>query len=666
MGLRDRVTSFAESRLGLAITPVPTMQRLTEIASNFETFRLEASELAYHALNYVGGSPQDLLPERRARLAQRSRIAFIQDPLAGAEAQHLANFAFGRGVARPDAEEDRVQQVIDRAWSDPNNEEKMTGFAAQRRSSHSLLTQGELFDTLYVSGGRVRVGKLNPDEVFDIVTDPDDGGRPIYYVSHRKTTKWNVETHSYEATWETTEEGRPKITYYPHWRNLKDAEREREADAEGLLKPLPTIPEKLLAPGGAVVYHTAVNQLDGQLRGTPPWARSLRFYSAMNQFTEARVTMAQAAATFIAKQTMEGGSPDSIVKEASSILAQTGEIAASSFEARYGHDPDPSRRIGAQPGELPPNPGSWFVANEGMNLESLSLNSGAQAAQADGQIIRAPLAAASGFGQHYLGDASNANLATATSLELPSLMHVQAWQQYAEQRLSWFTDRSIEEAAKAGELGQELNADEDEEDSRPLGELYLQEDDSRATFERRTGKTLTYTFEMPYPGRRNLPDVTSTFTQTLSVDQGILAQSDTLMETLLTFLLKDGLQMDDAASKAQKIVKEVAKAREERQAQAEKQRQEQLAAAAAKGQGSSAQDPTTPAPDIRPGDQPAGATEPGDEMAEREWLPEDLRSTAREYGADTATLFDRIVRDPAVLTVKQLAAAGSNGNGAGG
>jgi hypothetical protein len=46
------------------------------------------------------------------------------------------------------------------------------------------------------------------------------------------------------------------------------------------------------------------------------------------------------------------------------------------------------------------------------------------------QIVRSPIAAAAGFGQHYLGDSSDANLATASTLELPATMRVQSWQQY--------------------------------------------------------------------------------------------------------------------------------------------------------------------------------------------------------------------------------------------
>jgi hypothetical protein len=95
-------------------------------------------------------------------------------------------------------------------------------------------------------------------------------------------------------------DGRPKVRYWPHWRNVDDARSEREmSDTTGEV-PLEEPPPDKLAKG--VVYHVAINQVGEQLRGNPPWARSLRFFTAMNVLTEAHVTMAQAASTFIARR----------------------------------------------------------------------------------------------------------------------------------------------------------------------------------------------------------------------------------------------------------------------------------------------------------------------------------------------------------------------------
>jgi hypothetical protein len=647
---RERAISLLEDTTGLTLQPKALVDRLQENNIHLEQFRAEAAELAYHTLDYFGGRPQEMVAESRKRLVQRSRVAFIHDPLAGAEAGLLANFSLGQGVEVPKAADERVQKIIDRAWMDPTNFEMFTSPSAQRRSSNSLLTQGNLLDTLYAKGGRIRVGKLAVDDVQDIVPDPEFRLRPIYYVGLRRKYRWNVEHDRPDFEAELEENGKPKVTYYPHWRNLRDAEQERK-DIPGL-EPLPVIPKEKQDPGGAVVYHTAINQLDEQLWGNPPWARTLRFYSAMNQFTEARVAMAQAASTFIARRVTKGG-PSDVVKAAGAVLAQTGELGTSELGGS-----DPLAPTQQQPGGLnPPLPGSWWVENEQSKLESLSLQSGAAAAQQDAAIIRSPLSAATSFGQHYLGDASNANLATATSLELPALMAVLAWQEVHEARLRWFVDRAIETAAQAGEFG---GIADPESESR-LSELRLCEADEKAELERRTKVKFDYSFSMPYPGRRNLPDVTGTVTSILAVGEGLLIENDEMMREALTFLFTHGWQVMDPAESVERVMKAHRKLIDERVKMAEKLAKEQ----AQLGAGGTPVDVPTDNPSTRSGDTPAGATPAKQEMGgaqEQEWLPAELRAPVDEFATETQRLFATTVAGPAIVAALKL---GGHRNGDG-
>lgn len=653
-GLRERLTTALVERTGLVVESVDRVKLLESTVEQFRQFRDEASELAYWTLDYFGGRPQEMVAERRIRLAQRSRVAFLHDPLAGAEAELRANFGFAGGVNLPQAKDPKVQAIIDAAWNDPNNQEKFTSYTAHRRSSNSLLTQGELMDTLYVRGGKIRVGKLDPDLVINVVPDPEDRNRPIYYISTRRKFEWDTELDRPKFDVQFSE-GKPLVTYYPHWRNLADAEREREGEFGSTLAPLPDVPAEKQDPGEGVVYHTAINQLDEQHRGNPPWARTIRFYSAMNEFTEARVSMAAAASTFIAKRTMTGSSQTELVKTAGSVLSQTGELGTQRFSE--GGSLDPGLGTGQVPGgpfAHTAAPGSWWAENDKSKLESLSLNSGAGAAAADAQIIRAPLAAASQFGQHYLGDAGNANLATATSLELPTLMAVLAWQKIFEERDKWFTDRAIEAAVHAGLLGGvAASADEMAEwDGRKLTELRLVEDSAdKAEMEKRTKVDLSYSFSMPYPGRRNLPDVTASVVGVLSVGDGILVENEQMMRQTLLFLFTHGWQLDDPQEAVEQVMAGYAAQIKERQALAEK-----IAAAG--------QEPTDPSNGLKSGnppggggggvsrvsDHPAGSTAPSSEMgASREsWIPAELRVPTAAHAKSTADLFAQVVELPAL------------------
>lgn len=492
----------------------------------------EAEDLAMGVMDYVHGEPHEVTHEKRRELSQRSRIAFIRDPLAGAEAEMRSNFAFGRGVPIPQAQDPDVQRIVDRAWKDPINRKKLTGFEAQRHRSNELITQANLIPAVFENNGRVRVAFVNFDTVSSIVCHSEDDEMPLWYVSRKKKRKWDYE-QDHAAWWESGEEnGVEKVIYHQHWRNV-DIVAESGLDEE---KP----DDSKIAPGR--VEHFRINRVGRTQFGTPPWARVLRFFSAMNQFTEARVSMAQAAASIIATNTVKGG-PTNVLKAAGNIIAQTGEIAAARFGRRNSSPRSAGPGTNPAEGLAPPPAGSFWGQNEAQELRALNLSSGGGEAISDRQLIAAPISAAAQFGQHWLGDPSATNMATATTLELPALMAVGAWQETFEEIFRWFTNRAIEAAIKSGELGG-MVSEADDHDDRSLQDLIYEED--LEELEKRTGKDLSYAFEMPYPGRRNLPDV-------INVANAVAAAYDPegknpwLRRKLLDFLFRHGLQTEDPA-----------------------------------------------------------------------------------------------------------------------
>lgn len=537
--------SQLQGRFGITLMGTEEVEVLREQASDYAAFRDEASELAYHSLDYFSGRPQDLRPEARNRLAQRSRIALMVDPLAGAEGDLKSNFAFGRGVPMPQADDPQVQQVIEEAWTDPVNAEKLTTFEAQQHRSRELLAQANLYPVAYVRNGRVRLGFLDADRVTQIICHPEDEERPLWYVVREKTAdgrqEWDFKNHRWKQNLTAAYE-RPKVTYFEHWRNVEDATKEEAAGGAKLGD----------TPGAAdtnegLVYHARINRIGRTQFGTPPFARTLRFFSAMNELTEAHVAMAQARSTFIAKRTRVT-SPDQMTNRANAILMQTGEISSGAFgDGTWGH---------GDPREMPPPAGSFWVENPADKLESLNLSSGAAEMGQSAQIVRAPLAAASGFQQGYLGDAQNAgSLASATALELPTLMGVQAWQETGEGMQRWFIDLVLREAVRAGRLGDDPSKATMD---KTLSELNLQEADQKAEAEKRTGKKLDYRITSPYPGRRALPEVQALVTGVLMAVPGG-GRSEQLLKKLLTFLFAQGIQDEDPKGTVELILEDLVK-----------------------------------------------------------------------------------------------------------
>lgn len=553
-GVRDRFLTTVGERLtewtGLTVADASQYGELQEAAGQLNAVLDEAEDLADRALDMVHGVPREAEILHRRVYAKRSRTAFIHDPLAGAEANLRANFAFGKGISRPEANDESVQQVIDRAWDDPVNARKLTSYAAQRKRSNDLLTEANLFPTYFERNGRIRVAFLNPGEVTDIVPDPEDDEVPLYYVAHKVRQEWDFDADMPKPTIGVEMDGgRERVYYYAHWRFV-EAAFQWAAEQGGSKPPLP--PPQKQAAGG--VEHIAINQIGRTHFGIPPWTRSLRFYSAMNQLTEAQVQMRQGAASIIAQRTRRGGQKD-IQKLAGNVLSMVGEFGAKRFGATGRPSDPPNAGPGTEPpvGKAPPPAGSWLSTNEGERLEAVNLSSGASQAAQDAQIVRAPIAASSGFGQHYLGDASSTNLATATTLELPTLMEVSAWQETFEGLYRWFIDRAIESAVRAGQLGGIISEASTPTDTRPLNELRLPED--KEEMERRTGIDLSYSFEMPYPGRRNLPDVTSSVVSLIAAIDP-LGVNVPLRRKALDFYARHGLQVDDPAAWVDEVLPE--------------------------------------------------------------------------------------------------------------
>ena len=541
---------------GYTVAPTQEVEQLRESSDRIGAFADLAEDYALTVYDYLGGRPNEMNVENRRMLSQRSRIAFIRDPLAGAEANLRANFSLGRGIPKPQAADEDVQKVIDRWWNDSNQQRKLTSFSAQRKRSNNLLATANAYPCYFEHNGQTKVAFWDEDQVTDVVTHPDDDETPLWYVVRRKESKWSFERDAPDFITPTlAPTGQEKVYYVEHWRNYADALK--EAEDTGQAKP-PKPPDSKLLPGRPKMEHFSINVIGRTQFGVPPWARQLRFYSAMNQLTEAQVQMRQGAASIVAKRVRKTD-PKGILKGASQLIAASGELAQDAFGV--GGSSPQAAGPGTVPtrGNAPPPAGSWWHENQTDRLEAVRLSSGAGEAATDAQLVRGPIAAAAGFGQHYLGDPSSTNLATASTLELPTLMEIQAWQEVLESMLRWSVDREIECAIESGALGG-LVRDTPTEDTRALAELHLDEDFDE--LEARVGRDLSYSFEMPYPGRRNLPEVMQASGQLSSI-VNLASISPRLAKFALDYALRHGFQVDDAPRVVEEVMGEVEQAIEE-------------------------------------------------------------------------------------------------------
>lgn len=655
MGFLDTLREGVEERLGLTVLDRTEVVQLRENTDLLGQREAELDMVGWQAFNYGGGRPQEMRPERRQQIAARARTAYTEDPLAFREIEMTADFVFGRGVGIPRAKMQKVQKVIDRAWKDPNNEDKLTGFQAQRALVVDMKTSANIFITRYVKNGKIRVGFLPSDAVQQIICDPEDQHRDLYYQVTRRREEFDYENDQYVVTQEIGQGGGPKIEYWPHWRNVEIAKREREERNEPALKEPPK--DKLKTDVG--VYHVRMFRWSESRFGISPFARHIRFLSAFNKFLETRITMAQASAAFIARKSVKG-TPRQITRVAANMVSQMGELGQQQAPPRF----DPMANY-------PTNPmaGGIQVEDSNSRTEALSLNSGASQAAQDAQVLRSPISAASGWGQHMIGDASNANLASATTLELPALLMTRSWQEMFREMYGWFTDSAIEAAVQNGEFPDMVIPDDSAKGSeegtklteaqwefvkhssvprgKPLPDLRLWEDEDLELAKIRTGLDFDYEFTMPYPLRREMGEVTSLAQSTLDMFDPDRKNRD-LMRTVANYLFAQAFEMENAAKVTDEVFPE-----EEDQSDAAMQAQPNA--------------PVPPAPAVAPTDangsvygENRASTAPEDVAQASEWLPPELRPKLQDFTVALAKDFDNQVGAHAILAAAKL-----GGNGAG-
>jgi hypothetical protein len=578
----------------------------------------ELEEIGYVTADYISGRPNEPTATARRRWAQQARVVWQADPQAGAAVELLNEFTFGRGIPKPRAKDEAVQEIIDEFWDDPQNQRVLTSFVGQMRFGNSLSVQSNVWYLIFDEGddGKVRLSFLHHDSVENAVLDPDNRQRVLYFTARKHRQVWDYKADRPKLNTEP-----PKVYYYEVWGAVEEALEERGAKrssltevSEGtiiprgahkdgwLIEAATTDDVKITPPSGdrgwlieapddedgklelaprdrlgdGKVYHVAENNDMEQNLGVPRMRRTIRWYTAYNDFMKARVDMMMASAAFIMRRRVKG-THSNLEKLASKAMRATSDLRAVVDETRV-------------PG---PTPGSIIQETEAVEHEPFNLDSRAGNAVQDGQMLRAQVSAGDRFPQHYLGDVGSANLATATSMELPVLKHVEARQELVEGLFRFLLDRAIERAIDTGKLDRTAEVQEEEE-ARLIGvgqpetngrtvlaeaeelpwringktvmretqittdgeniyyDLLQETHEGRGEDERATERDLSYEFAMPSPLRRMMGDYV---TAAVAVAQAFDPNNTNpeLSRTLLTMILAEAFEMADASDIVDRI-----------------------------------------------------------------------------------------------------------------
>jgi hypothetical protein len=299
--------------------------------------------------------------------------------------------------------------------------------------------------------------------------------------------------------------------------------------------------------------------------------------AALNDFMAARVDMTQAAAAFIMRRTIKG-SPQQVANIAAKAISRQSSLASTSVD-------DPTT---GQPVQAGPRPASILNESDAVKTEPFAVSTQAAQAAQDAQMIRSQIASAT-WPQHYLGDQSNANLATAQALELPVIKKVEAFQELFEGLFRTFIDRAIQKAVDAGKLPTELTPEEraklkakksknqvpgappPDAPAAPIqSELPSSMTDvpssngttalsasyeGQAEDEEDTERDLSYEFSMPNPLKRAMTDLINSIANLARTFDPNNTNLE-LSRTLLGVALGQGLELADPAAAVERILPE--------------------------------------------------------------------------------------------------------------
>ncbi len=319
------------------------------------------------------------IPEQTRTLSvKRARAYFARDPLSAQAVRTWTNFTLGRGITFQ-AKDEHANDILREFWDAPINEPILSN-KGQRKSNDKLLIDGEIFFIFFEAAGKVKIRRIDPLEIIEIITDPNDAETKKLY----KRVWVDSQNKTHEA-------------YYLDWANTN--KEETWLDSLGT-------PQGTNADG--VIYHVPFNSLS--IRGVSLLFSGMDWAKAHRKFLEARASITQAMARFAWKAKIKGSAAQvaAVRSEWQSTLATTGS------------------------GETnpPPAPASTFVENEGYDLTPIKTETGAAAAQVDANMLLGIFGASVGILPHYFGAGEAFRLATAKAMELPMLVQFEAHQQF--------------------------------------------------------------------------------------------------------------------------------------------------------------------------------------------------------------------------------------------
>jgi len=240
--------------------------------------------------------------DQKKSIIKRSRYYAQIDPMATQALRLWSDYTLGTGIIRK-AEDEKVKKILDDFW-DARINKPVLSCKGQRKNSYKLLTDGNVYFALFLgSEGKVTVRRIDPLEITDVITNPDDKEDIRYY----------------KREWTNTQ-GKSVKAYYRSWQNIKD---EGVLDSKGKL---------ITKTEEALIYH-----MEREPNGLPLLLPAMDWIKLYRQFLAARVAVILALARFAWKTKVPSGA----VSKIKTKTDQTKPDAGSWLIENMGSDTQP-------------------------------------------------------------------------------------------------------------------------------------------------------------------------------------------------------------------------------------------------------------------------------------------------------------------------------------
>lgn len=397
----DALWELWEKRPWLAEKLSPTVSgRLKEALDEaVEVGELDSQTVSaiLRRMRYVPLAAVDDSAERQAAVAE-CRLLWRNDVITQQIIGLWTDFGFGQ-VLEIKVEDEEGAKVFKEFWEADRNGPVLKDRRLSDQSD-KLLHDGERFWVGFTNAGEdaeerpkggVTLRTIPPEEIVELVTDPDDDAVTLFY-----KREWTPKGQTVRQT-----------LYYPDW----EASDEELGEAD-----LPEDAKRADEEDGGTdvgVLHFGIRMING--RGWPLMTAGAAWVRAYRDFMQDRVTIIAAVAMYVRKLKFKGGSRvrDDVQRRLESTLTRLNQWAERNPPAAAG---------------------STWLENMGADMSPFPLTTGASDAQADGGALIAQAGLGGRVFPHWLGRGEAFRLATACYSSDTVYLGEHGWKHFSEWR----------------------------------------------------------------------------------------------------------------------------------------------------------------------------------------------------------------------------------------